>query len=215
MNMHGYAPRLVIMAKRPQAGQVKTRLARAIGNGRAAWFFRHMLNATMRRLAADSRWQTWIAVAPDRAIADPFWPDETYLTQQGRGDLGDRMGAVMAGLPPGPVVIIGADIPGIRTDEIARAFHALGAADAVFGPAPDGGYWLVGLKRLLRTPEIFAGVRWSSEHTLADTLANTDGLRIAKLEMRRDIDDMSDLRRVRGAGRLIPSAVADVPQDAA
>ncbi len=92
-------------------------------------------------------------------------------------------------LPPGPVVIIGADVPGIRPRHIAAAFHSLGSHDVVFGPAPDGGYWLVGVKRRPRVPDLFAGVRWSSEHALADTLANCHGLKVGFVETLEDVDD--------------------------
>ena len=96
----------------------------------------------------------------------------------------------MAVMPPGPVVIIGTDIPDIRTRHIDQAFRALGTHDAVFGPANDGGYWLVGLKRRPALKNIFACVRWSSEHTLADTRANLPAhWRVAELEVLTDVDD--------------------------
>ena len=82
------------------------------------------------------------------------------------------------------------------------AFDALGDADAVLGPAEDGGYWLIGLKRSPRRKPIrlFEGVRWSTEHALADTEAGLAGLRIARLETLRDVDDARDLAALR-AGR--------------
>src|SRR3546814_16124850 len=82
------------------------------------------------------------------------------------------MDRVMRVLPPGPAVIIGTDIPDIRPRHAAAAFRALGRHDAVFGPAADGGYWLVGLRRRPTIPRAFDGVRWSTEHALADTRAN-------------------------------------------
>lgn len=104
------------------------------------------------------------------------------------------MGRIFRSLPPGPVCIIGADIPGLQRHHIARAFHALGNSDAVFGPAPDGGYWLVGLKRVAAVPAtLFESVRWSTEHALADTVASLGGLRIAEIDVLRDVDDVADL----------------------
>ena len=115
---------------------------------------------------------------------------------QGRGDLGDRMGRLMRGMPPGPVCIIGGDIPGIRRAHIARSFAALGGHDAVFGPAPDGGYWLVGLKRANPLPPtLFHNVRWSSEHALADSIASLPGKRIAQVATLNDVDTAKDLQR--------------------
>ncbi len=92
-------------------------------------------------------------------------------------------------LPPGPVVIIGTDVPGVTPRHIDRAFAALGSHDVVFGPSPDGGYWLVGVKRRPRVPDLFAGVRWSSEHALADTLRNCKGLKVGFVEALEDVDD--------------------------
>ena len=107
-------------------------------------------------------------------------------------------------LPPGPVIIVGSDIPSIRPSHIAEAFRLLGGADAVLGPAPDGGYWLVGLKRTPRVPKPFAAVRWSGSHALSDTLANLKGRRVALAARLSDVDTAEDLRREGArAGRLI------------
>ncbi len=106
------------------------------------------------------------------------------------------MGRLLRNLPPGPVCIIGSDIPGITRRHIARAFAALGPAEAVFGPAPDGGFWLVGMKRIARPPAtLFRDVRWSSEHALSDTLATLPGLRVAMVDELNDVDEAADLRR--------------------
>ncbi len=98
-------------------------------------------------------------------------------------------------MPPGPVVIIGSDIPDIAASDIAAAFRALGSKSAVFGPARDGGYWLVGLRRRPRFIDPFANVRWSSEHALADTLANLADKEVAMLRTLSDIDDGEGWRR--------------------
>ena len=105
------------------------------------------------------------------------------------------MGRLFRDLPPGPVVIIGADIPGIERHHIAAAFAALGRSDAVIGPADDGGYWLVGLRRRPRVREIFAGVRWSSAETLDDTLKNIRerNMSVATIATLADIDEGKDL----------------------
>ncbi len=182
---------LVVMVKAPRLGRVKTRLAADIG-GVAAWnFYRRTMARVLRPLAGDARWTTWLAVTPDNSLRQGrLWPVATPRLTQGAGDLGERMGRVMAVMPAGPVVIIGADIPGIRAAHINRAFKALGRADAVFGPAADGGYWLVGLKRRPALKEIFAAVRWSSEHALADTKANLPAhWRVDHLEVLTDVDD--------------------------
>ncbi len=98
--------------------------------------------------------------------------------------------------PPGPVCVIGADIPGLSRAALGRAFRALGSHDAVFGPAEDGGYWLIGLHNSARVPHgLFDGVRWSTEHALADTIASLPGARIALVDRLRDVDTAQDLDR--------------------
>ncbi|MCH2093935.1 MAG: TIGR04282 family arsenosugar biosynthesis glycosyltransferase [Rhodobacteraceae bacterium] len=182
------------MVKEPQPGRVKTRLGRDIGMVAAAWWFRHQCTRLMRRLQ-DPRWELILAVSPDRAgLQSRVWPGHLPRIAQGNGDLGDRMGRLLNGLPPGPVCIIGADVPGIDRLHIARAFAALGSHDAVFGPAHDGGYWLIGMKRTARPPvTLFNDVRWSTQHALADTLRSVPGLRIAKIDPLGDVDTAADL----------------------
>jgi len=185
---------LVIMVKEPRPGRVKTRLGRSIGMTTAAWWFRHQTRSLIRRLR-DPRWNVVLAVAPDaEGMTSRVWPDDLPRLPQGPGDLGDRMKRVFQTMPTGPVAIIGADIPGITPARIWDAFRALGSSDAVFGPAPDGGYWLVGMKRGRALPvTLFNGVRWSTEHALADTVASIPDLSIAKIETLRDVDEVTDL----------------------
>ena len=192
---------LVVMLKEPRPGRVKTRLGRGIGMVGAAWWFRHQTARLLRRLD-DPRWRLVLAVSPDReGMASRVWPGHLPRLPQGPGDLGDRMGRVFRTLPPGPALIVGADIPGITPAHIDRAFRALGSADAVFGPAPDGGYWLIGLKRTAADPAgLFAGVRWSTRHALADSRATLSGRRVALIDPLRDVDTASDLRAASGAG---------------
>jgi glycosyltransferase A (GT-A) superfamily protein (DUF2064 family) len=106
------------------------------------------------------------------------------------------------GLPPGPVAIVGSDIPAIRPHHIAQAFAALGRHAYVFGPARDGGYWLIGARRRPRIPPgLLAGVRWSTGHALADSLATLPkGARVAYLEELEDVDDGAAYRRRRRQG---------------
>lgn len=181
-----FANRLVIFARQPRLGTGKRRLARDIGAGAALSFQRAMLARTLRRLARDRRWITYIAVTPDRSRP---WPAGTPVLAQGGGDLGARMARAARGLPPGPVVIVGCDIPGLTAAHVAAAFSKLGAYDAVFGPATDGGYWLVGLKRRPRFTDPFPHVRWSTRHALADTLAGLKGHRVAMVATLADVDD--------------------------
>ncbi|SDX46159.1 hypothetical protein SAMN05444358_10637 [Ruegeria halocynthiae] len=185
---------LVIMVKEPRPGRVKTRLGRDIGMIGAAWWFRHQTRSLIRRLR-DPRWRIVLAVSPDQeGMNSRVWPLDLPRVAQGRGDLGDRMGRRLRGALKGPVCLIGADIPGITRGHIARAFGALGRAELVFGPAPDGGYWLVGAQRYgALPPGLFKDVRWSTEYALADTLTSAAGCRVALLDHLRDVDTVADL----------------------
>ncbi len=189
-------PVLVVMVKEPRPGRVKTRLARDIGSVAAAWWFRHQSLALLRRLR-DPRWRLVLAVSPDaEGAASRVWPRGPARVPQGRGDLGDRMGRLLRGLPPGPACIVGADVPGVGRAHVAQAFRALGRAEAVLGPATDGGYWLVGLRRTAAVPAgLFRGVRWSTEHAMADTEASMAGLRVAHVATLSDVDTAADLGR--------------------
>jgi glycosyltransferase A (GT-A) superfamily protein (DUF2064 family) len=144
-----------------------------------------------------------LAVSPDMAVGSPVWPCGTTLIPQGSGDLGARMQRVFDWLPPGPAIIVGTDIPEITAEKIAAAFCLLQRHDAVFGPAHDGGYWLAGLKRSPGVRRIFDHVRWSSAHTLTDTLANLKGARVALTQPLSDVDDGESHRRLGGAGSRI------------
>ncbi len=192
---------LVIFARRPELGVGKRRLARGAGELTAWRFQRVMLAGLLRRLAPDPRWTTWLAVTPDPGARDLSWLPAAgrrpvRAIPQGRGDLGRRMARPMASLPPGPVVVVGSDVPGISAARVAAAFQALGACDAVLGPALDGGYWLVGLAARARRRPPFHPVRWSSPHALADTCANLDraGLTWRTLDTLSDVDAADDLR---------------------
>jgi rSAM/selenodomain-associated transferase 1 len=193
------------MAKGPLAGRVKRRLAASIGVVSAARFYRTCLAHTLIRLGRDPRWRLVLAVSPDSDVSAPFWPRGIERVPQGSDDLGVKMQRLFRRLPPGPAIIVGSDIPAISPSDIARAFRLLGNKDAVLGRAPDGGYWLVGLRRAPRVLSPFANVRWSSPHALADTLRNLQGHRVAFAATLSDVDSEEDYRRLRGNWqRLIP-----------
>jgi rSAM/selenodomain-associated transferase 1 len=200
---------LVVMLKEPHPGRIKTRLGRGIGMVAAAWWFRHQVARLLRRVE-DPRWHLVLAVSPDaEGLQSRVWPKHLPRVPQGAGDLGDRMGRLFRSLPPGPVCIIGADIPGVTRAHVARAFAALGAHDAVIGPAPDGGYWLIGLRRTGAVPaRLFNGVRWSTEHARADTIRSLGASRLAVIDMLRDVDTGADLAASHPAEIVAPSRAA-------
>jgi rSAM/selenodomain-associated transferase 1 len=190
-------PRLIVFVRAPKLGTVKRRLAAGIGPVAARAFYVSATRGVLRRVGCDPCWQTELWVTPDAfALQGCFWDRRLSRQAQGQGDLGARMErALMAG--GGPALLIGSDIPDIAASHIKTAFRALARNDAVFGPAVDGGYWLVGVRDPMRARGLFSNVRWSGPHALADTMENLPGRRVAKVDMLSDIDDAADLARWR------------------
>lgn len=182
---------VLIFAKAPRMGLGKTRLARRRGVVRA-WRANRAMQALTCRVAVDPRWDTALCVAPDRetsARLPGVWPRRLARRAQGPGDLGDRLTRAFRAAGKRPVLAIGTDCPAMTRADLWAAIRALARADAVAGPATDGGFWLFGLKDPRLAPAAFADVRWSSEHALADTLAGLpEGLRVARLRTLSDVD---------------------------
>jgi uncharacterized protein len=208
----------IVFARAPRLGTVKRRLARDLGDRAALSFYRATLTALLWALARDRRFETVLAMTPDRARFAT--PARVRRLVQGSGDLGRRMDRALRRFRRGRAAIVGADIPDAGPIDLAAAFRALGSADAAFGPAEDGGYWLVALGPR-RPARPFAGVRWSSEHALADTLRNFPESRIALLRSLQDVDTAEDFlrwsqncqKRLQAHGPvkkgLVPTEVAD------
>jgi rSAM/selenodomain-associated transferase 1 len=180
----------IVFARAPRLGAVKRRLSRGIGDRAALRFHRTTLFRLLRGLAADRRFDTVLALTPDAARLR--LPRRVRRVTQGRSDLGCRMDRVLRRFPNGRAAIVGSDIPQAGAPDLVAAFRALGRAAAVFGPAVDGGYWLVGLGPR-RPARPFAGVRWSTADALADTLRNFRGRRVAMLRPLSDVDSAADL----------------------
>ena len=183
------------MVKEPQAGRVKTRLGRDIGMTNAAWWFRHQTKRLIREVGTDPRWQLRLSVSPaPKALHSRAWPVGIPRDPQSSGDLGARMRHVFETAPNGPVLLIGGDIPGVTPAIIQGAFEKLNDRDCVFGPAEDGGFWLVGMRRVGPLPvNLFKGVRWSCADTLQDTLGTLGNASVGFAATLRDVDTGADL----------------------
>ena len=181
---------VVVFARAPRLGTVKRRLARDIGDRAALRFHTGMLFRLLRGLRRERGFRTVLALTPDGARDRLPWPVERIA--QGKGDIGKRMATACGRFRRGNVAIIGSDIPDASAADLRTAFRLLGRHDAVFGPAEDGGYWLVALGRR-RPSQPFVNARWSTKHALADTLRNFRGFRVTRLRMLRDVDTACDL----------------------
>src|SRR3954454_24310899 len=189
---------LVLFVRAPRLGVGKRRLAAEAGDSAALRFERAMLKLLAHRLGRDRRWILRLAVAPDRSVARKrLWPPGAAIRPQGARDLGVRMRRALRACPPGPAVLIGADIPAVEAQHIANAFRLLGRHDIVFGPAGDGGFWLVGARRSPRLPPLFGTVRWSGPHALVDVLGNLPRrVSIGFAARLDDVDDAASLHRL-------------------
>ncbi|MEL6687905.1 MAG: TIGR04282 family arsenosugar biosynthesis glycosyltransferase [Pseudomonadota bacterium] len=183
-------PELYIFAKRPGMGVAKTRLARDIGPTHALRLNRAM-TAQLMRGVRDSRWETILYVTPEKALGTvPAWEGFPQRPQP-QGSLSPRLAEVFSGTKR-PVIVIGTDCPQIRAADIADALEALRQAPFVFGPAADGGFWLMAAMAPLR-PDVFDAVRWSTEHTLSDLEARLKAP-VHKLRTLTDVDDLNGLK---------------------
>lgn len=194
----GAAGRVLVFARWPVLGRVKSRLAAGIGAEAALAVYRELLAITHDAVAQAGVPSTvWLADEVGPLLNE----NEAWLQRDARlqalgGDLGYRMAeAFAAAFAEGAkqVVIIGTDCPGLRASHLIGALTHLGEADLVLGPATDGGYYLLGL----RAPcaKLFERKAWSTATVLADTLADAQrlGLRVALLPPLRDVDDAADL----------------------
>lgn len=192
-------PTVILFCRQVRYGAGKTRLARAVGR-LAAWRFqRSRLAHLARDLTRDPRFRLIHAVTPDRSRTNRrVFPGARTLAGQGRGDLGARMGRLLFDGGRAPVILVGTDIPAMSAGHLVDALTRLAAADHVFGPAADGGFWLIGTRR--RCP---AGrgwlrhVRWSTGFALADVLGNLPRPhRVAMAATLEDVDDEESFERL-------------------
>jgi hypothetical protein len=181
---------VIVFARTPRLGTVKRRLARDIGDRAALRFHTATLIALLRALQACRRFDVVLAITPDRTRIR--LPTRVQRIDQGHGDLGRRMTRALRRYRR--VALMGCDIPQANAADVTAAFRRLGTADAVFGPASDGGYWLIALGPR-RPADLFGDSRWSTEHALADTLNRFRHHRVGFVRPLSDVDTATDYRR--------------------
>jgi hypothetical protein len=203
--MTGPRRALVVIAKEPVPGVVKTRLAPMLGADGAARVAAAMLADTLAVVAQVDA-EPWVCFAPPNARTRmAHLAPGCGLLAQVEGDLGDRLAACFAALLGGGaerVVIVAADTPHVPRATYQAAFALLDQVDVVLGPAVDGGYYLVGAKAAL--PELFVGVPMGTDAVLQVTIQRAvhRRLRIGTVPMLRDLDRLEDLRAALAAGEL-------------
>lgn len=187
---------LLVFAKAPLPGKVKTRLARTMGDERAAELYRRMGEAIIGAVRG-GEFETSVVYSPaeDFPAMRAWLGDSLRLIPQAGGDLGQRMNiAITEALETSSgVCLIGTDSPDVNEALVSEAFEALGETDVVLGPARDGGYYLIALSE--PHPELFEGIAWSTDRVLEETLqqASAAGLTVRLLETLADVDERADV----------------------
>lgn len=204
---------LVVMARQPTPGAVKTRLARRIGDAAACDLYRAFL-ADIAATLTDERWRLLWAVTPPKADIRPIVGANAESLAQRGDDLAARMRHVLEDVfaaGADRVVMIGADAPHLGPSAVAAAFAALESADLVLTPTRDGGYCLIGLRAV---HDLFSGVAMGSERVFVQTLdrARALGLGVSTQLETFDVDEWEDVLELR---RLLEAGAAVLPQTAA
>ncbi|MDH3890110.1 MAG: TIGR04282 family arsenosugar biosynthesis glycosyltransferase [candidate division Zixibacteria bacterium] len=197
-----------LMAKYPQRGQVKTRLAADIGADEALRVYNDLLSRAIAVVSdlKEAHFGRAVFVTPSN-LRDQFKNDHPELDaywSQSEGDLGVRMNQALALLLSLPninkAILIGTDIPEIDGDIIQQASDALDDHDCVIGPTVDGGYYLIGMREV--KAGLFQAVAWGTPSVLSETLTICGqlGLAVRLLPELRDLDDLDDLKQFAATG---------------
>jgi hypothetical protein len=193
---------LLFFVKNPERGQVKSRLAAAIGADSAVRVYKN-LAAQMLSTLKKGTFPLYICFFPKNAqkpIKNWLGREHCYLPQKGK-DLGERMrNGFIDGFAMGykRVVLIGSDIPDLPLGFIREAFASLGKKDVVIGPAYDGGYYLIGFKDKTFCPQVFEGIAWGTQTVFSETMKKLKRFKrlVHTLPCQRDIDIAEDLKRL-------------------
>lgn len=204
--------RLLVFARLPQRGRVKTRLARDIGEERALILYEAMLRDTLHSIGGPSQeLEIEVMWAPSSdANGDALrraFGDRPLAMQTGE-TLGDRLSMAFSERfffhRTLKIIAIGVDDPALDRQLLDHAFALLDSCDWVAGPALDGGYYLIGCRAASYKSEVFMDVAWGTNSVLPTTLAKIRdaGATVALLPERRDIDAGHDLREYRSEGEV-------------
>lgn len=205
--------KLMVFAKAPLPGRVKTRLFPVLDFEGAALLHRRMVLHTLEAACAAAPGKVELHCSPPPG--HPFFSDcatryDIALAQQGQGDIGARMAySLRDAARDNPLVLIGTDCPARTTDDLLRAIHALeSGCDAVLGPVEDGGYSLIGLTRF--EPRLFDDIAWSTDQVMAQTIARMKqhSFLCSTLPTLWDIDRPCDLPRLQSTYPALLEGIA-------
>lgn len=182
--------RLVLFARFPVPGQCKTRLIPALGPAGAARLHRVLTERTVAVLRSSGRPVTVAFTGSDRARFSDWLGTDVGLVEQAEGDLTDRL---LACLDPSPVIFFGADTPCLEQRHVRAAIDGLSSHEVVIGPAEDGGYYLIGMRKAF--PDLLTEMPWSTDQVLPETLSRLSqrGISPLLLETLADCDRPEDL----------------------
>ncbi|EIA08566.1 TIGR04282 family arsenosugar biosynthesis glycosyltransferase [Flavobacterium frigoris] len=184
---------LLIFTRNPELGKVKTRLAKTIGEADALQVYKDLLQHTMEQSQSVDCDKF---VFYDTAVVDhDIWKEEFYQKRiQSKGDLGHKMQdafELLFSQGYKNCIIIGSDLFDLKTEIIETAFTELEKSDVVLGPAEDGGYYLLGLKKII--PSVFKNKDWGTSTVFTDTVKDLETQKIHLLPTLNDIDTFEDL----------------------
>jgi len=184
--------RLVLFTRYPVAGQAKTRLIPAIGAAAAAAVHKRLAEQTANLFLRSGRSLEVHYTGGNAADFEDWLGSEISYIEQPEGDLTRKL---LAAVNPAPVIFFGSDTPDLKAEHIEAAIEALQTHDVTIGPAEDGGYYLIGIRRSL--PDLFENLPWSTSAVFDETMerAKQNNLSVKLLETLSDCDVPEDLAR--------------------
>ncbi|MBK6766660.1 MAG: TIGR04282 family arsenosugar biosynthesis glycosyltransferase [bacterium] len=193
---------VVCLARMPELGKVKARIAATEGAARAFEIYVELVRRCRDLLEqVDHRYEVEVTLSEpfDFIKAQTYFGNRPFFSQQASGDLGQRMCvAAIRAFQSGArkVVLIGSDCPALTPEHLSQAFHTLDNRQVVLGPAADGGYYLLGMTRVV--PDLFAGFAWGTDSVYAETTARlrADEISYGELPKLADVDTIEDWKRL-------------------
>ena len=198
---------IIVFTRNPELGKCKTRLAASIGDENALAVYKNLIQHTsncVQAIKTDA-----VAFYTERIQKNDVWDDSFFQKQiQVEGHLGEKMQAAFQwGFSNGyeNICIVGSDLFSLQVSDLVEAFQTLTQNDLVFGPAKDGGYYLMGMKKLHL--EAFLYKAWSTQTVLEETLKDLQGKSISLLQTKNDVDTVEDLVQHPELHQYIPQEV--------